>query len=88
MQAVPVADIEMAPVGTGSKQKGYELVEAVQGEKDVEIGTVDYCPPDISWVNLNFRAGKSQILNNVWGKVGSGQICAIMGPSKRIYFSN
>jgi hypothetical protein len=32
MQAVPVADIEMAPVGTGSKQKGYDLVEAVQPE--------------------------------------------------------
>ena len=38
-------------------------------------------PPDIQWSSLNFKAKKTNILTDCWGKVSSGEVCAIMGPS-------
>jgi ABC-type Fe3+/spermidine/putrescine transport system ATPase subunit len=37
--------------------------------------------PEMNWVNLNFKAGKTEILTDCWGQVKPGQVCAIMGPS-------
>ncbi len=36
---------------------------------------------DIEWNAINFKVGNKVILDNVWGKVNAGQVCAIMGPS-------
>jgi len=36
---------------------------------------------DIEWNAINFKVGNKVILNDVWGKVSSRQVCAIMGPS-------
>lgn len=39
---------------------------------------VSYSPgkgaPEITWANLNFRAGKANILTDCWGKVTSRQV--------------
>lgn len=36
---------------------------------------------DIAWSDLNFDVGSKRILDNCYGKVMAGQVCAIMGPS-------
>ena len=33
---------------------------------------------DIVWSDVNFSAGSNTILNNCWGEVKSGQLCAVM----------
>lgn len=60
---------------------------------DVELGQTTALPKksalqptnrssnDVSWSNVTFRAGEKTILNNCWGHVATGEICAIMGPS-------
>ena len=35
-------------------------------------------PQEIKWIDVNFKAGKKTILNNCWGKVEAGKVCAIM----------
>ena len=47
------------PVG---QQNRYELLNAANE-------TVREAPPEITWVDLNFQAGKKDILTNCWGKV-------------------
>lgn len=36
---------------------------------------------DIAWSNVNFKMGNKLILDNVYGNVNAGDVCAIMGPS-------
>jgi ABC-type multidrug transport system ATPase subunit len=36
---------------------------------------------DIEWSGVNFSAGEKAILTDCWGKVKSGETCAILGPS-------
>ncbi len=36
---------------------------------------------NITWSHINFRIGSNRILDNCWGHVLSGQVCAIMGSS-------
>jgi ABC-type multidrug transport system ATPase subunit len=38
-------------------------------------------PQDIVWKNVNFKVKDKSILTDVWGKVPSGKVAAIMGPS-------
>ena len=40
---------------------------------------------DISWSNVNFKIGNKLILDNVYGKVNAGEVCAIMGPSGKYF---
>ena len=54
--------------------KAYELVEA-------QYTRNDKTSPDMTWVNVNFKAGSKNILSNCWGNVPAGKVCAIMGPS-------
>lgn len=37
--------------------------------------------PDIKWSQVNFKVGKKTILENCYGDVKAGTLCAIMGPS-------
>eukprot|EP00604_Paraphysomonas_vestita_P002661 CAMPEP_0174819530 /NCGR_PEP_ID=MMETSP1107-20130205/2821_1 /TAXON_ID=36770 /ORGANISM="Paraphysomonas vestita, Strain GFlagA" /LENGTH=196 /DNA_ID=CAMNT_0016033205 /DNA_START=47 /DNA_END=634 /DNA_ORIENTATION=+ len=37
---------------------------------------------DLAWNNINFIVNKkTQVLNNCWGEVPHGKVCAILGPS-------
>ena len=36
---------------------------------------------DIAWSGLNFKVKNKSILEDCYGKVPAGQVCAIMGPS-------
>lgn len=73
MQQVPTVDVEEGKnkefdLGGGSvvEHNKYELVDAVNIS---ERHTSHFKPPDMTWVNLNFRAGKANILKDCWGKV-------------------
>ena len=73
MQQVPTVDVEEGKnkefdLGGGSvvEHNKYELVDAVD---TTERHTSHFKPPDMTWVNLNFRAGKANILKDCWGKV-------------------
>jgi ABC-type multidrug transport system ATPase subunit len=66
----------MSLVATNDVEAGkvYELVEA-QGIRKEKVS------PDMTWVNVNFKAKSKNILTNCWGNVPAGKVCAIMGPS-------
>lgn len=73
MQQVPTVDVEEGKnkefdLGGGSvvEHNKYELVDAADPN---ERHTSHFKPPDMTWVNLNFRAGKANILKDCWGKV-------------------
>lgn len=36
---------------------------------------------DIAWSNIVFKVGDKTILENCYGRVNAGQVCALMGPS-------
>lgn len=36
---------------------------------------------DIAWSNVSFKVGHKTILDNCYGRVNAGQVCAVMGPS-------
>ena len=36
---------------------------------------------DISWTDVSYKVGKKTILDNCFGSVSAGSLCAIMGPS-------
>jgi hypothetical protein len=46
-------------------KNGYEMVSTAKAV----IESPSKTSPDISWVNLNFKAGKANILTECWGKV-------------------
>lgn len=69
MQAVPTTDVEEGKGNEASlvQHSKYELVSAVDpNERQSEN---QFKPPEMSWVNLNFSAGKATILKDCWGKV-------------------
>lgn len=56
----------MSLVATNDVEAGkvYELIEAQSVRKEK-------ISPDMTWVNVNFKAGSKNILTNCWGNVGS-----------------
>lgn len=41
---------------------------------------------DLAWSGINFIVNKNvQVLNNCWGNVPHGKVCAILGPSGNIH---
>ncbi len=38
-------------------------------------------PKELTWSSVNFQVGEKTILQDVWGSVAPGKVCAILGPS-------
>lgn len=72
--------MEAADIENTKATKTYEMVKT-HDMTTLDDGTSSRLSPDIVWSDLNFVAGKANILTNCWGKVGSNKVCAIMGPS-------
>ena len=73
--------------GVGNKyESSHAEMQAVDLEDKLPLisnqdnrgSTIDH---DIAWSNVNFKIGNKIILDNCYGKVEAGQVCAIMGPS-------
>jgi hypothetical protein len=62
------ADLTKKDTSSTIHHSGYELLSGNQIDH-VAKHSQHYAPPDISWVNLNFKAGQKDILKNCWGKV-------------------
>jgi ABC-type bacteriocin/lantibiotic exporter with double-glycine peptidase domain len=58
--------------------KIYDAEEGKSGPSNKMKEAKDFC-----WTAVNFKVRKSgkAILNNCWGSVSSGTLCAVMGPS-------
>mmetsp|Transcript_8906 Transcript_8906/g.19565 ORF Transcript_8906/g.19565 Transcript_8906/m.19565 type:complete len:180 (-) Transcript_8906:3-542(-) len=37
--------------------------------------------PSFEWKRINFKVGEKKILDDCWGRVTAGTVCAILGPS-------
>lgn len=58
----------------------YKIVD--ESTADIEAGGHSRrASQDISWSDVNFKAGDKSILTNCYGSVPAGKVCAIMGPS-------
>ena len=38
-------------------------------------------PKELAWSSINFQVGQKTILQDIWGTVPPGKVCAILGPS-------
>ena len=38
-------------------------------------------PKELTWSKVNFQVGEKKILEDIWGTVPAGKVCAILGPS-------
>lgn len=80
--AVQTLDIETGPIASSSSASAP--IPSTSFKIKSAGAESPYTPKssqDISWANLCFQVGKVKILDNCFGKVPSGQVCAIMGPS-------
>ena len=66
---IKISSTESIPSSLGER-KSLVLKESTH-----EIGH------DIAWCDLSYDVGPKHILDNCYGKVMAGQVCAIMGPS-------
>ena len=66
-------DVELAAAPQDTDKAPYTAVAQFNSEKNN--------PQDIIWSNITFRVGDKVILDNCYGNVPSGKVCAIMGPS-------
>lgn len=64
---------------TVAGEKGVPNSASVESLASLEGGRQE--GKDIEWCKVSFSAGDKSILENCWGKVKSGQTCAILGPS-------
>ena len=57
-------------------------IESIATKIEEGIGNVTSfrkkVPQEIKWIDVNFKVGDKTILNNCWGKVEAGKVCAIM----------
>ena len=73
-------EVELTPK-SGDDTAGGSLVQSASNASlsSLEGGRTEKA--DIEWSKVCFSAGEKKILDNCWGKVESGQTCAILGPS-------
>lgn len=81
-EPLPLEDpkvMETAPTKAGGDLELGSTVKYQNVKSDIK--NENRPPQDITWSNINFKAGDKKILKNCFGNVPAGKVCAIMGPS-------
>ena len=55
-----------------------ESLRVMKSQSRKEMGLINY---DIAWSGVNFKVGEKVILDNCYGSVPAGTVCAVLGPS-------